>query len=51
MSESKDDVLTAEIGWRDYLLPPLHPQEPFVMDLRLGQDHKLEVEWASLDPA
>ena len=28
MSETKEDVLTAEIGWRDYLLPPLHPEGP-----------------------
>ncbi len=28
MSEAKEDVLTAEIGWRDYLLPPLHPEGP-----------------------
>ncbi len=28
MSEAKEDVQTADIGWRDYLLPPLHPEGP-----------------------
>jgi phosphatidylserine decarboxylase len=27
-SAAKNDTVTAEIGWRDYLLPPLHPEGP-----------------------
>src|SRR3954469_13565687 len=26
--QAKSDIMTAEIGWRDYLLPPLHPEGP-----------------------
>ena len=29
-----------------HLLPAYTPQEPFIMDLRLGEDHRLEAEWA-----
>ena len=29
-----------------HVLPAYTPQEPFVMDLRLGEDQSLEVEWA-----
>ncbi|MCW2984733.1 MAG: hypothetical protein JWR63_2303 [Conexibacter sp.] len=29
-----------------HVLPAYTPQEPFVMDLRLGEDQRLEAEWA-----
>jgi uncharacterized membrane protein YkvA (DUF1232 family) len=29
-----------------HVLPAYTPQEPFVMDLRLGEDERLEAEWA-----
>lgn len=28
MSDVKDKMVSTEIGWRDYLLPPLHPEGP-----------------------
>lgn len=29
-----------------HVLPAYTPQEPFIMDLRLGADQRLEAEWA-----
>ncbi len=28
MAERKSDIASADIGWRDYILPPLHPEGP-----------------------
>jgi hypothetical protein len=49
---SLDEYSARSIGVRELLSSPQHvlpaytPQEPFVMDLRLGEDQRLEAEWA-----
>ena len=49
---SLDEYSARSRGVRELLSSPQHvlpaytPQEPFVMDLRLGEDQRLETEWA-----
>jgi len=50
--KSLDEFSTRSRGVRELLsspqdvLPAYTPREPFVMDLRLGEDQRLETEWA-----
>ena len=50
--KSLDEYSARSRGVRELLSSPQHvlpaytPQEPFVMDLRLGEDQRLETEWA-----